>query len=263
MRRPSSRLMALAIAGLAIPSAGCVEPEPSDRPDLSGWWVWESPQNGEPPFLFFDAPFKGQTAEVVAGVKEAFRQAKLPDLAELGVDQRGEYCGQPRFDGFNGGFADAVEFLFTPARLTITSEGGLIRRVPLDGSALPETVEESNAGTSVGHWEGRTLVVETTGVREGKPFITFDKFISFGNTARFTERLTRRDSDTLEIALHIVAPKVLERPYDTTLIYVRDHGHVFSEYTECVDNDPSFEAASGRQKLDLTPPPDLPPPPTD
>jgi hypothetical protein len=246
--------MALAIAGLVLASVGNAEPEANDRPDLSGWWVWESPRNGETPNPFIDAPFQPMIATEVAAAKEAFRRAEIPDPADRGVDSRRENCKPPRFSGFNGGFEDAVEFLFTPGRLTITNESGLIRRIPMDGSVLPDTAEESNAGTSVGRWEGQALVIETIGTRTGPQ--TWGK-------AHFTERFTLRDADTLEIAVHIVAPEVLERPYDKTLIYTRDQGHVFREYTACVDNDPSFDPTTGRQKLDLTPPPDLPPPPTD
>lgn len=41
-----------------------------------------------------------------------------------------------------------------------------VRRIPVDGSALPEAPEASWYGTSRGHWEGRTLVVETIGLRD-------------------------------------------------------------------------------------------------
>ncbi|OJY71237.1 MAG: hypothetical protein BGP16_11675 [Sphingobium sp. 66-54] len=247
---PFAALPLLALAGTAQ-----AQSDAAGRPDLSGWWLWDNPHDGEPSPLA-DAPFKpgSETAKTIALIKETLKQANLPDLADLGIDQRRENCKPPRFDGFNGGFTEAVEFLLTPGRLTITNEAGLIRRVPLDGSTLPETVEESNAGTSVGRWEGRTLVVETIGTRAS------GAFIPFGKGAHFTERITLRDADRLEIALHIVAAEVLERPYDKTIAYTRDRGHVFQEYTACVDNDPSFNPKTGRPELDLTPPADLPPP---
>ncbi|OJY71236.1 MAG: hypothetical protein BGP16_11670 [Sphingobium sp. 66-54] len=260
-RRGRGRLaLFLALPPLVMTGAAPAQPGMSEPPDLSGWWVWVSPQNGEPPFPFLDAPYKGPAADVVAGVKEATRRAKLPDPADLGIDQRRELCKPPRFGGFNGRLENAVEFLFTPGRLTITDEGGLIRRISLDGSTLPKVVEESNMGTSVGHWEGQVLVIETVGTRRSAGDFLFGLF---SRDAGFTERLTLRDPDTLEIALHAVAPDVLERPYDKILTYTRDRGHVFQEFTWCVDNDPSFNPRTGREELDLTPPADLPPPPAD
>lgn len=240
-------------------TAGSADAQPgvTAPPDLSGWWVWVTPQNGAPPFPFLDAPLKGDMAVLVRTMRDGFARAKLPDLADFGVDQRRAFCRPPVFAGASGNVAAAVEFLFTPGRLTILNEEGLVRRVPLDGSTLPATVEESSMGTSVGRWAGRTLIIETIGTKgDGVP-------VAFGKGARFTERLTLRDTDTLEIAVRIVAPDVLERPYDEVMTYTRDRRHVFHEVTSCVDNDPSLDAQTGRQELDLTPPSDLPPPPAD
>lgn len=249
------RIWLAALPLLVMASASHAQPGVTDPPDLSGWWVWESPQNGEFPNPFFDAPFKAMIAEEFATLKEAFVRAKLPDPADRGVDQRREHCKPPYFAGFNGGFEDAVEFLFTPDRLTITNESGLIRRIPLNRSALPEAVEESNAGTSVGRWEKQTLLVETIGTKTGPQ--------TWGKGARLTERFTLRGTEILEIAVRIVAPEVLERPYDKLLTYRRDRGHLVHEYTPCVDADPSFNPNTGREELNLTPPADLPPPPED
>jgi hypothetical protein len=40
-----------------------------------------------------------------------------------------------------------------------------VRRIYLDGRKLPESPDPSWYGTSIGHWEGDTLVVETIGLR--------------------------------------------------------------------------------------------------
>ncbi|HJZ97461.1 MAG TPA: hypothetical protein VKE70_13220, partial [Candidatus Solibacter sp.] len=40
------------------------------------------------------------------------------------------------------------------------------RQIFLDGRTLPEVVNPSFMGYSVGHWEGDTLVVETIGYNE-------------------------------------------------------------------------------------------------
>ena len=74
------------------------------------------------------------------------------------------YCRPQQFTGSSGGFTEAVEFLFTPGRVTITNEMGLIRRIYTDGRALPADPDVTNTGFSVGRWEGQTLVVETVGI---------------------------------------------------------------------------------------------------
>src|SRR6185436_8652848 len=58
-----------------------------------------------------------------------------------------------------------IEFLFTPGRVTIAIETySVVRRVYTEGGAMPAEPDPSYQGTSIGHWEGDTLVVETTGI---------------------------------------------------------------------------------------------------
>ena len=254
-----ARLAVLAAAAVAL--AACAPR--SAEPDLSGWWVWESPLDGGPPDPFAGAAYKPEFAETARLFDAAFRDAKLPDFADFGVDQRRSYCAPPRFAGFNGGFEDAVEFLLTPGRVTITNEGGLIRRIAL-GSSPPVAHYVTNAGTSAGRWEGSTLVVETVGVH---PAGSFGPTPGIGKDARIVERFSLREPDVLQIVVHVTAPDILERPFETTLLYHREREHVFHDgslsMNSCLIEDPSIDPETGRQRLDMTPPTDLPPPPSD
>jgi hypothetical protein len=62
-----------------------------------------------------------------------------------------------------------LQVLQTPQRLVMVLQPDLanaeVRRIPIDGTALPRDPEASWFGTSRGRWEGTTLVVETTGLR--------------------------------------------------------------------------------------------------
>ena len=62
-----------------------------------------------------------------------------------------------------------LEIVQTPHRILIVLQPNLanaeVRRIPVDGSALPESPDPSWFGTSRGRWEGATFVVETTGLR--------------------------------------------------------------------------------------------------
>jgi hypothetical protein len=263
--RAGLRRVALHAAALflALGTAACTkQPAVAALPDFSGWWYWETAADGEFPLPFADAPFKDEIAKQVDVVRESFRQARLPDLADLGIDQRRAYCVPPRFAGFNGGFEDSIEFLFTPGRVTITNEGGLIRRIALDAT-LPAAVEESNAGTAVAHWEGQTLVVETIGTHGEAA----TGALRPGRNVRYVEHISLREPEVLQIVVRITAPDVLKAPYETTLVYRRDSNHVYHDgslsMNSCLENDPSIDPVTGRQRLDMTPPPDLPPPPKD
>ncbi|HEX5419065.1 MAG TPA: hypothetical protein VFY39_03630, partial [Gammaproteobacteria bacterium] len=127
---------------------------------------------------------------------------------------------------------------------------------------LPADLDESHMGTSVGHWEGRILIVETAGIDHNASLIGIGPF-KFGRNVRVVERISLKDPDTLEITGELSAPDVFTtpKPLEVTQLYRRDRGHVFHEYTNCVENDRSVDPATGRQRFDLTPPPDLPPPP--
>jgi hypothetical protein len=63
-----------------------------------------------------------------------------------------------------------LQIVQTPQRLTLVLQPDLsnaeVRRIPLDGKALPQDPEPSWFGTSRGRWNGATLVIETIGLRE-------------------------------------------------------------------------------------------------
>ena len=57
------------------------------------------------------------------------------------------------------------EFLFTPGQVTIIGElYRMVRHIYTDGRPLPKDPAPTFWGTSVGHWEGQTLVAETVGL---------------------------------------------------------------------------------------------------
>lgn len=172
------------------------------------------------------------------------------------------FCRPQQFVGFNGRFPASVEFLFTPGRVTITNEAGLIRRIHTDGRSLPAEFDPSNTGTSIGHWEADTLVIETAGIIADAKYPGADPgAAAIGQHARVTERMRLKDRDTLQIDVETVAPDVLTGPDRRTILYARSDKRWPHEVINCVDNDRDFDPATGKQRFDLTPPADLPPPP--
>jgi hypothetical protein len=80
------------------------------------------------------------------------------------------------------------------------------RMIPTDGKPRDASLPQWN-GTSVGHWEGATFVIETTG---------FDPNTAWRNATerlRVTERLTRIDADTVEYAFTVSDPETWEQPW--------------------------------------------------
>ncbi len=232
------------------PSPGMTYASLQTLPNWSGWWNFNEPLITEitrtPPAM---------RPEQLARLRTAGRNDQDPDPKR--------WCRPYQFVGYSGGFVDAVEFLFTPGRVTLTNESGLIRRIYTDGRSTPQDVEPTNVGTSVGHWEGATLVVETVGINPKALYPGMTPGAApIGRNAQVTERITLRDENALEFDVTVVAPDVLTAPDHRKRFYVRaPTPRTPREVSFCVDFDRSIDPTTGKQRFDMTPPKDLPPPP--
>jgi hypothetical protein len=220
-------------------------------PDWSGWWRAVDGPGG---------------VMLYRGNRELFQPAASKILDEFfkgtNIASHGEHCRPAAFVGHNGGFFDDVEFLFTPGRLTITNESGMLRRIDLDGRAMRSNPEESNAGTSVGRWGGRTLIVETVALKSTALFPeNAASMATIGANVSVRERLSLNDQQELVIETELSAPEMLKSPLKFTVRYVRDSGHIVREHDPCTVSDRQIDSKTGLQQFDMTPPADLPPPP--
>jgi hypothetical protein len=104
------------------------------------------------------------------------------------------------------------KLLQTADSLTILSEYmAQFRQIFLDGRPLPKDPFPSFKGYSAGHWEGDTLVVETTGYKDGLWLdLKGDPLTSSGRTV---ERIRRPTYGNLEVELTVDDPKVYARPW--------------------------------------------------
>jgi hypothetical protein len=84
--------------------------------------------------------------------------------------------------------------------------GGGNRVVYMDGSPHLPANMKLFLGDSRGHWEGNTLVIETTNFQAGYRNANPDSF-------KMTERLTRLDADTLRRDITFEDPKTWTRPW--------------------------------------------------
>lgn len=241
---------ALALGSAAMAQTGGGRYAALDQlPDWSGWWTSDVPYVEE--WLANPPPLK-------PGLLQRVRVARSQDTDPDPL----RYCRPRQFTGSSGGFIGALEFLFTPGRVTLTDEAGLIRRIYTDGTPLPKSVDPTNTGTSVGHWEGQTLVVETIGINPAAAYPErFQGSMPMGNGVRITERMTLTGKDTLQIEVVTEAPDVLTAPDRRTAVFHRGAKKLANEISLCADHDRSIDPATGKQRFDLTPPADLPPPP--
>jgi hypothetical protein len=101
----------------------------------------------------------------------------------------------------------------TPEFLAILYEGNAgVRQIFTDGRALPSAEAQPWwYGYSVGRWEGDTLVVESTGFRDGG-WLDIDGS-PMTDAAKMTERWRRTNFGTMQIDITIDDPKAYTRPF--------------------------------------------------
>jgi hypothetical protein len=106
----------------------------------------------------------------------------------------------------------------TPDEIVILYEGNAgIREIFTDGRALPKNgdVQPWWYGYSVGHWEGDTLVVETTGFRDDGWLDIWGSPLT--DQAKLTERFQRSSYGTMRIDVTIDDPKAYTAPFTVRL----------------------------------------------
>jgi hypothetical protein len=114
----------------------------------------------------------------------------------------------------------ATEYLFTPGRVTVISEGGpTVRRIYTNPKLRPRDEGELTfAGISNGHWQGQTLVVETTGISPRAQLIAT---VATSGQAHVTERIYLKDPRHLQIDTVVNDPGALRSPWRYSRIYER------------------------------------------
>ena len=142
-----------------------------------------------------------------------------------------------------------LEFLFTPGRVTIIIETySVVRRVYTDGAPLPEEPDPSYQGSSVGHWEGDTLVVETKAILPDTSPLAGIK--DHSDKYRVTERIRLIEPDVMEIVTTREDPEVFLEPYTTTAHYQRHRDWKIMEYV-CAQNNHDFVDDKGNPGFSL------------
>ncbi|HVZ20684.1 MAG TPA: hypothetical protein VG871_06460 [Vicinamibacterales bacterium] len=126
----------------------------------------------------------------------------------------------------------------TPKEVLLIYEasGTTVREVYLDGRPLPkkEDVDPWYNGYSVGHWDGDTLAIETTGfMDDGWLDVRGSPLTSEG---KITERFRRPKFGLLELDETIDDPKAYTQPFTSKLFYRFSPDTQLIEFV-CLDKD--------------------------
>lgn len=123
---------------------------------------------------------------------------------------------------FPSAYNNNYQFVQGPTFLAIDAEMAHdVRHIPTDGSAhLPSHIRQW-MGDSRGHWEGDTLVVDTTN------FTDLTAFRGSDRNLHLTERLTLSDPDTILYRFTVDDPTAFTRPWTGEIPMVRAKGPLF------------------------------------
>jgi hypothetical protein len=165
--------------------------------------------------------------------------------AETGVISNSARCVP---DGMPGIMAApfAFEFLISPGQVTIVSESNEVRRIYTDGRPQPADPDPTFLGSSIGRWEGDTLVVSTQAI---KPEALLFVGLHVTGQTRVQERIHKISKTVMQIETTIADPAIVTRPWQTTRTYEKSKQGMVEYY--CTENNRDFEAIP-----DLEPPPD-------
>ena len=149
----------------------------------------------------------------------------------------------PRTVAFPFNYNNGIEIHQAPGyvvvRLEMIHEA---RVVPVDGRAPLDPAIKQWMGESRGHFEGNTLVVETTNfnglggmTNVGIPGSPRGDTPTTTNM-KITERFTRTDDDTIQYEMYVEDPEVLTQPWKARYPMQRDDSYQFFEYACHEDN---------------------------
>ena len=197
------------------------------RPDFSGIWITASNVPCQPNVrtrfgdCSIELPISPQAFDIGASVPgglpyqpwaAALAKRRTEDLSKEDPHAQCLPMNVPR--GY--GLPHLHKIIQVPGLLVTLNEfNAEYRQIFLDGRPLPVDPVPSWNGYSSGTWDGDTLVVKTSGFRDGLWLDTHGDPLT--DAATITERLRRPSFGLLEVAITIDDPKAYTRPWTVTM----------------------------------------------
>jgi hypothetical protein len=104
------------------------------------------------------------------------------------------------------------------------------RIIPLDGRPHVGSSIRTYLGDSRGHWDGDTLIVETTNMLGRNGANLNGNGDPLSDAVRVVERFTRVDAETIQYQATIDDPKTYSRPFTLSFPWKRDADYTIFEY---------------------------------
>lgn len=120
------------------------------------------------------------------------------------------------------------------------------RIIPLDGRPHPSADIRSYMGDPRGHWEGNTLVVETTNILGNKTSASANGWgTPLSDAVKLVERYTRMGPNEMRYEVTVDDPKTYVRPFTIGFPLTQEPGYQNFEYACHEGNYAMFDSLSG------------------
>ena len=231
MIRAATYLAAVAVLAMAVPALAQSDNRTeafAQLPYWPGYWVSEDQAGttigGQAPAISSGSATAANFAGIMAlrGEGAPWNEEGLrrrAALREIAGGRKALGWGYPMMMNC----ATPLAFTITPELTLITNAYNETRYIYTDGRTMPseDDMWPTTWGTSVGHWEGNTLVVETRMVKSPSEF--FHGAPPFSEEAVYAERF-HLDGERLKMDITVTDPVTLSAPFNTAISWVRDQG---------------------------------------
>ncbi len=130
-------------------------------------------------------------------------------------------------------YGNGLEIVQTPGYVAIRYEMVHdVRLIPTDGRPHISSNIRSYMGDAVGHWEGKTLVVETTNLLGDRMAVGVngDGGPPYSEDMKLTERFTRVAPNVIDYRLTVDDPKTYTAPWTVAFPITHEPGYKLFEY---------------------------------
>jgi hypothetical protein len=201
------------------PDLSAPAPRTADgKPDFSGMWGWETRDNCGA--RCNDFQISREFMNIAASLNGALPyKPGVADLVKHRTAAQDEdpnvHCmprGAPRI--WTDDYYKRI-FQVTGRLILLTERNMQYRQIFTDGRPLPADQNPTWNGYSTAHWDGDTLVVQTSGFKDD---LWLDAFGNpLGNSGTLTERIRRPNFGTLEVELTVDDQTFYTAPWTVTL----------------------------------------------
>jgi hypothetical protein len=168
-------------------------------------------------------------AQKQAQARAEDRRRRGPDPADTWEDRNlAERCitrGAPKLPG---GYNNNFQIIQTHDYVAILQEMiHEVRFIPLDGRPHIPSQVRLWMGDSRGHWEGDTLVIDTTNFNNKIISNSFNCCPGAGSNLHVVERFTLVDRDTIDFRYTVDDPSTYTRSWTASVPMTRTEGPIF------------------------------------